>query len=367
MYLMCGDVKVMDIDISEGKYDVLNSQLLPHALKGAIMPVTGSSPKELSRALVNNYDAVFNYLAGRVLALSRENAKKLLNTLHLEQSQSPVERAKIALFCKAVSVIDNYWLSSKGTEKWQNINIRRAPLNSVIAQIALHGSSLTLQGDDIRTPELTTQGAYAKCWKREDGDIWLYKKGNNSGDYEAKVEVCVSKLLDKTTLRHVEYRDASSMGKYCCKCRCMSDDEKSILSGMDFGAYCNRLGKAPNAESHRIDPEMMYGMHVIDYLVSNIDRHSGNWGFYFDSATTEIIGCHPLFDHNNAFDRENMKVADGGPCKFFKGKTMLETAKYSMERCAFKFTEKVSRSDFMNEEQYQSFMRRAKELGISVK
>lgn len=365
MYLMCGDIKVMEIDVTKGVYNVLNNKLLPYPLKNVIVPV-GNNRRSIALSIANNYNAFISFLSNRVLALSRSNAKKILNILNLEQTQSDVERAKAAIFCKAVSVVDNYWLCSKGTEKWCDYDIRRVSLNSIVAQIALHGSSLTLNGKDIRTPELTTHGAYAKCWKRESGDLWLYKRGDKGSDYESKVEVCVSKILDKTNLKHVVYEDATSMGKYCCRCRCMSDDNRSILSGVDFYAYCSRIGTDFNRESHRIDPEMMYGMHIIDYLISNVDRHGGNWGFYYDSNTTDILCCHPLFDHNNAFDKENMKVLDGGSCKFFSGKTMLDTARFSLNKCGFKFTEKISRADFMNETQYRSFKRRAKALGISV-
>lgn len=38
-------------------------------------------------------------------------------------------------------------------------------------------------------------------------------------------------------------------------------------------------------------------MWIVDFLISNRDRHGQNWGFYYDTETMEILGCRPLFDH----------------------------------------------------------------------
>ena len=37
------------------------------------------------------------------------------------------------------------------------------------------------------SPELTTDGSFRKCWKKEDGVIYLYKRGI-SGAYNAGLE-----------------------------------------------------------------------------------------------------------------------------------------------------------------------------------
>lgn len=78
------------------------------------------------------------------------------------------------------------------------------PLNKVVAQVALHGKSLTLQGSMV-TPELTTNGACAKAWRRHpNGKLWLYKLGAN-GNTESRIEVMCSNLLDKMNVEHVHY------------------------------------------------------------------------------------------------------------------------------------------------------------------
>lgn len=39
-------------------------------------------------------------------------------------------------------------------------------------------------------------------------------------------------------------------------------------------------------------------MEVLDYVLLNTDRHTENYGFYFDNGTGEITGLLPLYDHN---------------------------------------------------------------------
>lgn len=41
-------------------------------------------------------------------------------------------------------------------------------------------------------------------------------------------------------------------------------------------------------------------MVVIDYLLSNTDRHLENFGFLVDNRTNTIIDMAPLYDHNQA-------------------------------------------------------------------
>jgi hypothetical protein len=171
-----------------------------------------------------------------------------------------------------------------------------------------------------------------------------------------------SNLLDKMNVEHCHYEADEDDGKYVAKCPLMTDDNKSILSGMDFISYCNVNGMNPDIEMLRIDLEAIYKMWIVDYLISNRDRHSQNWGFYYDADTMEILKCHPLFDHNNAFDVGYMENPDSA--YLFGDMTIREAATYAMKKVDFYFTDDIVRDDFITERQYNSFIKRADELGI---
>lgn len=369
MLLMCEDTPVLEINFDTAQYDVLCEKLLPHILKGsALRRVPGfdevhSKYEDTQRQLAINHNqsSVVSWCGSRALTLSRKNAKWLYNLLRIDQLTDNATKAKIAIICRAVSVLDNYWLKlSNDKAVWKDMNVRKNPLNEIVAQVALHGASLTLQGS-MCTPEFTTNGAYAKAWRRREDGLWLAKIGEQG---ESRIEVMCSNLLDKMTVDHCHYEMGEDNGVPVCLCPCMTTDDMSILSGMDFISYCNKIGKNPDTEMMRIDADGIYRMWIVDYLISNRDRHGQNWGFYYDSKTTEIIRCHKLFDHNNAFDTAWMQNRDS--VYQFGDMTIREAAKLAMKKVTFGFTAPVQRSDFLTERQYKSFCERADDLGISL-
>lgn len=362
MLLMMKDIPVMSINFDTHVYKVLNEDYLPYSIRGKLrfwdydnnLSAKYNSTQMLI-AVSSCRDAIVDFLARRILPLDRENAKKILNTLKCSQMQDAITKAKVAISCRAVSLQDNYWVKLEDDNvSWKDVDIRQNRLSNILAQIALHGRSLTLTGK-VHTPELTTHGAYAKCWKREDGDLYLYKAGFRGND-EAKVEVEVSNILDKCNVRHLHYSLAKDDDLLCCKCKCMTTDKISMLSGEDFIGYCNIMGYDWFKESIKIDKDTMLKMLIVDYLISNPDRHGMNWGFWYDCDTMNIKSCHPLYDHNNAFDREEMKDTSGGMSLILDGKTKLQAARYASKHVDFKCD--VTRKDFLVNSHYVSFKKK---------
>lgn len=70
----------------------------------------------------------------------------------------------------------------------------------------------------------------------------------------------------------------------------MTTNDIHILSGSDFISYCNVNGKNPEGEWYQMDADSMYKMFIVDYLISNSDRHGMNWGYFYDCNTMEILG-----------------------------------------------------------------------------
>ena len=387
MLLMMKDEPVMAVNFDEGKYEILNENLIPFEMKEKIRapyPEKESYTKyditQINVIARHNEQAVINFLAHRILPISRYNAKKIYQLFGFEQLQDEYSKAKIAIVCRAVSLQDNYWIKLENDKMtWKDVDLRTNHLNEIVAQVALHGSSLSLTGNP-RTPELTGQGAYAKTWIREPDGLYLHKlgapvAGENgepvSGTWESKIEVMVSNLLDACNVNHLQYQAGSSVNQqtgeafYTCKCKCMTTDDISILSGMDFVTWCNVQGIDPCKKALEIDPESIYKMWIVDYLISNRDRHGLNWGFFYNCNTMEILGCHPLYDHNNAFDTGFMQNKDL-PYLYDQRMTMRQAAKEAMQHVDFHFTREITRADFLTTRQYESFTERAKELGIRI-
>lgn len=367
--LMCKDTLVMEFNLTEGTYLVRNEPLLPYTLKGRIRKMahpgsmTHREAVQYAADLNHNRNCILSWLASRTLPLSRANAKYLYNLLGFDQISDDITKARISIECRAVSLQDNYWIRLPGESKtWRQTDLRENPLNEIFTQVALHGVSLTFTGDFV-SPEMSTYGAYPKAWFRESDGLYLYKRGS-VGSYESRVEVMCSNLLDKMPVDHLRYSLAAKDGYEMCKCKCMTTEELSILPAMDFYVYCNANHLDFYDEIMKIDSDAIYRMWIVDYLISNRDRHSMNWGFFYDSDTTRIIGCHPLFDHNNSFDIEYMR--DDLAYLFDSRMTMKEAACEAMRHVDFYLKEEVTRKDFITARQYESFLKKANEIGLRL-
>lgn len=386
LIIMLKDTPVIQVNFANGVYKFLNKAKAPFLLQDQIrtQQITKNTQYDLQQSRVidrANSGAVISFLASRVLPITREHAKKIYELFGATQMQDPVTKAKIAITCRAVSLQDNYWVKlAHETLSWKDVDIRTNHLNEIVTQIALYGSGLTLTGD-LLSPEFTTHGAYTKAWMRDNNDLYLYKLGTPipgpdgepvPGSWESKIEVAVSNILDKCNVNHLKYEAANvynpifNEDTYACKCKCMTTEDVSILSGSDFTAWCRIRGLDPCEEALKIDSENIYKMWIVDYLISNRDRHDMNWGFFYDCNSMRIIGCHPLYDHNNSFDRATMMDKDR-PYLYDNSHTMRQAAEYAMKKVDFHFTEEITREDFLTDRQYQSFMDRANDLHIELK
>ena len=366
LLLMYENTEVLLVNFDDDVFEVKNKDLLPFGLKRKLRKVPELSKdniKEVLTIMRKNNEAFTDWLANRTLSLSRKNAKWIYNLLKIDQLNTPKIRAKVALTCRAVSVLDNYWLKLDGDKTtWSDINVRHVSLNEVIAQVALHGKSLTLQGS-LCSPELTTNGAYAKAWRRFPDGLHLFKLGHD-GNTESRIEVMCSNLLDKMNVEHCHYEAGEDEGKYVCVCPAMTTDKISILPGMDFISYCNVNGKQWEKELLELDSDNYYKMWIVDFLLANRDRHGQNWGLWYKPDTMQLVGLHPLFDHNNAFDKDWLE--DRNATYQMNDKSIMESAKFAMSKVDFHFTEEITRDDFITKRQYDEFKKRAEILGIKT-
>ena len=343
-----------------GEAHIYEPELLPFNLRDikGINPVADAVKKQTG---------FYNWCCTRVLNINRANAKKILNALNLSQSEEG--KFMVSMACHSVSLNDSYWtkLNVETDLNWDNISLYSNHLSEIIRHIALTGD-LTITGKiDGTTPEVTGQGAYAKAWRREVDGLYLYK-ADGEMKQESKIEVEISNILDCFNVDHVHY-DADAYENdpdlFCCKCKCISDEDTAIVPAEHFFTWCNRQGKDFRQEVLKLDSENYYKMLVVDYLVANTDRHIQNWGFFMDNATGQLTGIHPLFDHNNGFDKNAMEN-EGYMSIVESGKTMKEVAEYAMKRCDFHLVKPLEKSLFKTTFHYETFVKRCKQLGISL-
>lgn len=368
-YLKLQNIDIMEFSTEDGYYKIHKPDMLPLSLRGFISD-TVHDRQGITRENIGEYikkyskftDAIGKFYAERSLSLNRENAKFILNALGIPQTNDYETKKRIMELCKALSVSDDYWITKDKNEKWENVNVRDNPLHKTLAQISLLGRSLSITGE-IRTPELTGQGCYAKTWIRKNERLYLLKAGTKDGN-EPQREALMSNLLDCTNVPHVEYLLKKVEGKTVTCCPSMSNKIFGMVSAAEIYTWCQHCDQNFWNYILKTDPEMYLKTIIADYLCSNRDRHFGNWGFYMDNRTGKLLRIHPLYDHNNAFDSEFMADKTGGVCQLLPGKSQKEAALYAIKKCDFRITKPITRKMFPDDKMYLSFMERGTELGL---
>lgn len=370
--LMFRDTEVMRFNFSKCKFEILSEVHMPYSLRGVIksMPEfailnSGLEVSNRYRDGVRNTNLITWWLSSRVITLSRSNAKKIYLSLKLNLDDTEQARYHVALSCRALSVLDCYWIKFEGESiNWCDVDLKHNSLNEAMFDVALHGKFVSLCGSYYGIPDLTTEGLFPKAWKRcNDKCLWLYKR-DLEGMHNAEVEVEVSRVLDKCNVNHVKYVSDTDNCVYVCRCKCISTDELSVIPADEFIKYCKNNGLNFVEEVLKIDSDSYYKMHIVDYLVSNPDRHAYNWGFFMNNESMQLVAIHPLFDHNNSFDIDAMKDKwyESSSCD----KTLRDSALDAIKHVDFHFTADISKSDFDDESHYQSFISKAEELGIKT-
>lgn len=286
--VMHKDTELFLVNDQKGTLKVVcqNKNLLPFALRG------------LKKIRYTDY---YKWASERSLNVARENAKKILNSCDLSQT----DKFEAARQSRLLSIEDRYWIRENEKEKWKDFDLRKVPLSKSVSVIALDGHMMSLQGDTF-TAEITNRGSYPQCWERDpDGHLYLYKKSKQNN--ESKHEVLASEIMDLLGVDHIHYEMDESRGPQICKCRCMTE-KYARLTYQEFEQYCYHIGIDPIGYIDEHFERAFGEMLIMDYVLSNPDRHGGNWGFLYDD-NGRILKMHPLMDQNLSFSPQ-YKVTD---------------------------------------------------------
>ena len=238
----------------------------------------------------------------------------------LEQRKAPKHRAHIAELLKeygcetldgylsvthALSLNDTFWVKSADSPlTWAEVSLYRNPFNAVISEAAFDGS-MGSSNFSSTSPEFSTDGQYAKCWVREEDTVQLYKTGGVFG-MEPLSEFLASQLAAVFCAESVPYDLGFYHGLLISKCPLFTSEQFGLakaavltkdrtISG--FLRYFESIGSG----------DAFRRMCILDALILNIDRHSGNFGVLYDNNTLQVQKMAPVFDNNRSllFDMDH--------------------------------------------------------------
>lgn len=232
-------------------------------------------------------EALWTWLKHRAVPRNRRNVEVLLASLGLNAKDV---RGIIGI-CRGLSLNDVHWVVADGfSGAWKDNNLYENKFSETIAQIVFNQSGSPLHDVNwTSSPEFTTNGMLAKCWRRINGEILLYKSGTtgaaNAG-FEPYSEFYAAQIAEALGLPHVDYGLAVFKKILCSTCPLFTSDKYGYLPA----------GRFVSKEEALNDPRFA-DIFLFDALIFNTDRHMGNFGYLVDNDTNEIVGAAPIFDN----------------------------------------------------------------------
>ena len=247
-------------------------------------------------------EGVTHWLSRRTIPKNRAYVDVLLAQCGLSRNRP----LSIIALCKGLSLNDCYWVDAEGSgDSFAKVNLYDNRFSQVLAAVAFTGYGSSVRTPLRSSPEFSTGGMLPKCWRRINGQIYLYKGGtagfSNTG-FEPYSELYASQIAAAMGVNAVAYTLTKDLKKTLCS-RCALFTSKSYgylpmgqlvtSGGLDaVRQYCDALGQ-PFVDA-------LADMLVLDAVICNTDRHFGNVGGRIDKQTNQIAAPAPLFDHGNA-------------------------------------------------------------------
>lgn len=240
------------------------------------------------------------WVANRSSAKHRAHVEKIL-----EMCGGKTKSGFIAL-THCLSLTDTLWVKSdRESVTWKDVNLYENNFDEVVSKLSFDGNGLFGIQMSTTSPELTTDGAYDKCWLNEKDGIHLIKTGSegarNTG-LEPYGEVLASQVFEKLC-NSVKYSLRKFDGRVVSDCKIFTSQEfgyKPISLFLKSGV---KYGLAETLEIYRECgcEDDFRRMVVADCITLNCDRHFGNFGFMVNNDTFERTVLNPCFDFNMAF------------------------------------------------------------------
>ncbi len=238
------------------------------------------------------------WLKRRTIPSNRAYATNFLSKLGLNEK----DIIGIINISKALSLNDCYWVVSVDFEgKFDKYNLYDNRFSNVLSSIAFTGYGSEVKSTFKSSPEFTTNGMLAKCWRRINGKTLLYKSGtegtSNSGK-EPYSEYLAYQIAEKMQINATKYNLSRWKQKLCSTCELFTSKELSFIpvgSIVKSGGIIAVLDYYKNLGAEYY--QELITMFLFDAIIFNTDRHLGNFGFLVDNNINKIVSTSPIFDN----------------------------------------------------------------------
>ncbi|MCL2208696.1 MAG: HipA domain-containing protein [Treponema sp.] len=229
---------------------------------------------------------------------------------NIQQDMDVKSSVELSFGSYALNLSDQYWVHKSDADIiWNDINFFVNDFKEVV-NFDFSGVYENIK-DIVIAPDLTVDGSLRKKWIINENERYLIKGSRYDEMQEPFNEYIASNLMDLSGIEHVEYgliRNKSNNIPLSI-CKCMADKNTDFITAQtvldmelkenrnEYDRFIQICKKYEiNDAKDRID-EMI----ILDYLIGNTDRHTGNFGIIRNADNLEWIKIVPIFDNGNSF------------------------------------------------------------------
>ena len=261
------------------------------------MPISVYSDDETT--LGENFTQWWN---GRSIPASRRQLRERLQELRVSAMAEIINKSF------GLSLSDQYWIKPLGTDiAWKDINFFTNEFSTDMGEFLIDDR---FNGElDMHSPDNTSDGLIQKKWIIEDGIRCLMKTGTPPFVQEPFNEVIGSRILACMSVPYAAYTLTEDDHRYYSRCRNFIDENHEYVSAYYL---CKSMPPKEGMEKEEQLKRAMehYQIHdgekfvqqmlCLDFLIMNVDRHWGNFGFIRNVNTLEVERPAPIFDNGNS-------------------------------------------------------------------
>lgn len=257
------------------------------------LPYKYENNKEKNIRLLNNW------LDKRGIPFSRDDYDLIMDKYNVRTSK------ELTILGNGLNLTDHFWLCDINNEKsWEEVNFFENNFSARIGEIL---PELTEKYEEFANPDFSSNGKLNKFWVIDNNRRCLYKDGSGNLRQEPFNEHIASEICRLLDFDHVRYDLKTQNNKIFSSCECMVDKNIEFVN-----AFCVYLENEQTKERYNTyinicNKKGIYNareeidkMIILDFLISNTDRHTGNFGILRNSETLQWLKIAPIYDNGNS-------------------------------------------------------------------
>lgn len=211
---------------------------------------------------------------------------------------------------------DQYWIKPENSRMtWNKGNFFLNEFNEDLGKFITGITKSGVENMSSDSPDLFSNGEQDKRWVIERGKRKLIKYGHPPYYEQPFNEVLATEICRRLNFPHVPYKFLVKGNSYpfvYSSCECFIDEDTEFVPA-GFIQYALPKGKGVSSYNHILNCCEALGMKnideiktsiaqmiLLDFIIGNVDRHFGNFGFIRNAKTLEWKGLVPIFDSGNA-------------------------------------------------------------------